>query len=114
MSKLLNLVKGKINENREKQLLKCVFEGNEYDCSDRSLLQMQIYITASTLSYNLPVEFSWRTLDNQNIPFDLSKIQGLFLTAVQHRYTVYKDSFTTKESLHTLDYDSILNIAGIL
>lgn len=75
------------------------FDGHVYDSDERS--QTNIIGTANAVQAGLPLPegFSWRTKDNQNVPFDSQKVIALGAALLAHVNTQYSISWWLKEQV---------------
>ena len=101
---LLSIVKERrkkyINSKRNEALSFGVeYNGNTYDSDPTSQGNLTKIHTGVNDGYVLPTGFTWRTSDNQDIPFSVSDVNNLAHIMLDHGNYVYNNSWTKKKDI---------------
>ena len=110
LEEVRTLHKQHINTEREKAINSGVtYGGNSYDTDKTSRDNLTGIHTGVNDSYILPAGFTWRTSDNQNIPFTVVEVNGLAHTVLDHVNTQYGKSWVLKASIDAATTEDEVN-----
>lgn len=75
------------------------FGGNRYDTDAGSVTNLMQTLTVINAGVALPANFTWRTADDQDIPFDAAAVLALATAIGTHTHDVYKASWQIKKAI---------------
>jgi hypothetical protein len=97
---LRNRKKSKINGSRETAInAGVIYNDQTYDSDDRSRANLTATVSALQAGIPLPQGFTWRSADNQDVPFDAADLIGLAAAMMEHVNTQYQKSWALKTTV---------------
>lgn len=100
-----------INKRRETAITTGTVEyaGDTFDADSVAQTNIDKTLTRLALGVELPEGFTWRSTDNENIPFDDIDVKGLAEAMDNKRLMAYQVSWSAKDS-----FDSMTTIPQVL
>ncbi|MCK9529420.1 MAG: DUF4376 domain-containing protein [Gammaproteobacteria bacterium] len=85
------------------------FQGNVYDCDTLAKANITGAVTSVLVGTTLPADFSWRTLDNQNILMDGSTLSAFGVSMGAYVSMVFAWSWVLKTRIDSLSDVNAIN-----
>lgn len=110
-NKLVPVLLDMINKERS-QVIGYTFEheGVLYDADLLSLLNLISTLVVLSLGMELPVDFTWRSADNEDIPHTSETLISLGIAMWQARNGVYQKSFVKKNEVQEAEHPDQVSI----